>query len=489
MKTWQKIIFFFILIVFIYLRLTPIINKTVPYTYDQGRDFLKAAEIVKDKNITFIGPTTGIMGVFHGAWWYYLLTVPYIIFQGWPVGFYLFMFSISLAANLLFFKYLKDKFGLLTALFFISVVTASPYFISISFFVSNNIIVPYLILALIVLTFRVFEKRSNQITFLLIGLLLSFIFEFEVAFGLFLIPVFIISSLIFKEFRKKLLTFKNVAFFGIGLTVPILPRFLFEIKNGFIQTKTLFGFLNKPQLYDPKPLKIVFSDRLNLFWNYFQSISYDHNYWLSLGLFIIVTASLIIFRKKLKEFTIYRFFLVIIIFLFSISLLYKDNFWANYYEGIQYVFLILMIVSYYLISKYRKSVAYLILIIFFTIDIFAFYKDFNQSKIEILGLKEAINSIDFVKNKVGKNDYCLRIYTPPVIPYTYNYIIDYYRRQGLLSSTKPDFVDNKCIYIIEKDPYEFRVKKWREENMPKKGKLQENKKISNNVNIEIWESK
>ena len=49
MKYFKFFLFLFVFFVFIYLRLTPIVNKTVPYTYDQGRDFLKAEEIIQSK--------------------------------------------------------------------------------------------------------------------------------------------------------------------------------------------------------------------------------------------------------------------------------------------------------------------------------------------------------------------------------------------------------------------------------------------------------
>src|SRR3990167_10170849 len=92
----QIAIFLFVIILFSYFRLKPIYFQTVGYTYDQGRDFLKAAEIVLYKNPTFIGPTTGIQGLFHGAWYYYILVIPFILFGGAPIGFYHFNFFLHL---------------------------------------------------------------------------------------------------------------------------------------------------------------------------------------------------------------------------------------------------------------------------------------------------------------------------------------------------------------------------------------------------------
>ena len=89
------LILFFAL--FSYFRLKPIYLQTVPYTFDQGRDFLKTIEIVRDRNLTLIGPTTGAAGVFHGAWWYYYLSIPHILFQGHPFSCKYFTISKSFA--------------------------------------------------------------------------------------------------------------------------------------------------------------------------------------------------------------------------------------------------------------------------------------------------------------------------------------------------------------------------------------------------------
>ena len=89
-KKQLLLLFILPLILFYLFRVGSILHQTVSYTYDQGRDFLKTAEIVLYKNPTFIGPTTGIMGIYHGAWWYYILAIAFILFNGSPIGFYWF---------------------------------------------------------------------------------------------------------------------------------------------------------------------------------------------------------------------------------------------------------------------------------------------------------------------------------------------------------------------------------------------------------------
>ena len=491
MKKIKVIIFFVILFVFIYLRLAPVINQTVPYTYDQGRDFMKAAEMIRNQRPTFIGPTTGIMGVFHGAWWFYLITIPYLLFRGLPIGFYIFMLLIATGANLLFAFFIKKRFDDISALVFLSIVASSPYFIPLAFSAGNNVVVPYLILLLIVMIFRIFDKKQSNIVYFLIGLSLTFIFEFEVAFGLFLLPVFTFTSLLFREVRFKLYKIKNIPYLMAGLAIPLIPRALFEIKNHFLQTKTLLGFFLNPKLHNPKPFLNVVSDRISLFANYGKGL-FAGNYPIVLLVVILATLFILIFySKKNRYIGATRFITILIALLFAISLYYKDNFWVNYYEGIQYLFLILVIIAFHLLNKQKKFIAIPILLLFVFLNIATASSDFiNSSKIrEPIGLKEAQTATLYVYQQRQGEYLCLRIYTPPVIPYTYHYLLDYYAGKYHIRYPKGDFVDNKCWFIIESDSYQFRVDGWRRNNIPEGSKLIKKNTISNNVTIEEWQLK
>lgn len=227
--------------IFIYFRLVPIINQTVPYTYDQGRDFLKVEEIVRYRNPTFIGPTSGIMGVYHGAWWYYFLVVPYIIFSGNPIGFSLFLFLFSLIQVVLFFLFLKKEFNYFPALLFLILVSGSSYFISTAFFViSSMLVLPFLLL--LFYTSYQFLKTKKSLYQFLIFLSLGFIFEAELPFGLFLIPSYLLTLLVLGWVKQFLKDKKAILYSFIGFFIPLSLRILFEIKHGFIQRKTALIF-------------------------------------------------------------------------------------------------------------------------------------------------------------------------------------------------------------------------------------------------------
>jgi len=482
------IISLFLIFTYIYFRINPIINQAVPYTYDQGRDFLKTEEIIRYKNLTFIGPTTGIIGLYHGAWWYYLISIPYLVFDGWPMGFYWFIFLLSFLTNLIFFFFLIKNFNKLIALIFLSIISTSSYFISLSFSVSNNIIVPNLILLLIITSFYLLKTKKSIYLFLT-SLILSFILEFEVSFGLFIIPIYFLVLILLSKDKKIFFKLKNIANTTFGLVIPLIPRLLFEIKNNFLQTKTLVIFFFQPKLHNPKPFEIVFNDRLTAFWHYFKSIFYNYNSQIAFGAFLIIILTILVFFYKNKNFILklIKFNLLIILLLFSLSLFYKDNFWFNYFEGIQYIMLFTVLTSLFIISKNKKTyfVCCLILIFLISLSIFKLIRDLNSQNKKTSGFKEIDYSINYILKKENSKNFCLKIYTPPVIPYTYNYLISYYSRKNNLQIEEENFINNQCWYIIEDDSYQFRINDWKKNNIPKETSIKEKIRLENKTEIQL----
>jgi len=468
MKYFKIFLVLFVIFVFIYLRLTPIINKTVPYTYDQGRDFLKAEEIIRDKNLTFIGPTTGMTGVNHGAWWYYFLLIPHIVFNGWPQGFYLSLFLLNLVANSLFFLFLNTNFGFIPAIFYLLSTSVSPNFIRNAFFASNDMLTPIFVLLFIYSLYKLFERKDIKYL-LLTGLALGFILETEVAFGIFLIPASIITLIIFKQLNN----IKKFLFFLVGLSLPMLPRLLFEIKNNFLQTKSLIYNLTLKKEAHPLLFRAVFDERLKIFIQYWKDLFYDNNIIISLTVFSLILYFYLFHRKSLTNLskkTLLYFIFTIISLLFIFSLFYQGNFFYGYYfQGLQYFYLMILVLTIYGIAKSKKTIffSHLLILVFLLINIFAVIKDIgNQKNIPLQGLRADDQIVNYFIENTGNQYYCLRIYTPPVIPYTYNYLFSYYARMQKVKYPSGDYKNNKCYYLIDKDPYKLRVNKWENENKP-----------------------
>lgn len=480
---FKILIVLIVIFIFVYLRITPIINQTVPYTYDQGRDFLKIEEIFRDKNITFIGPTTGIQGVYHGVWWYYFLIIPYLLFSGWPQGFYFFLFFINLLVNLFIYKYLEKNYSFASGLFFLSIISISTFFIRTAFFASNNNLTPLFVVLFIYSLYQVFKTKKSVYLFLT-GLSLGFIFETEMALGLFIIPSFLIIYFLYSKF-------KNLPVILSGLAIPIIPRILFELKNNFSQTKSFFSYLTSGKLEHSVQFIGLIQERLMLFWENWKSIFYQESYIMAV-LFILLLSVLLILRNKLKDSkkTFINFLVLLLILIFAFSLLVKNGFFWNYYiDGIQYIFVMLLVSSFYLLEKNKKTLyfAYFLLTLIVFLNLFAFIKDINNKKsIPLIGLRADDSIVKYILEKNKNENFCLKIYTPPVFPFTYRYLFDYHTKKISDTYLMKEPVNNQCWYIIDYDDDKERVNDWKKKNIPTEGKLIKSKIFDNKTVVELW---
>ena len=491
-KFWGILIFFLLIFLFCYFRLKPIFFQTVPYTYDQGRDFIKVQEIVRDINPTLIGPTTGIPGLFHGAWWYYFLTIPYLIFSGSPVGFSVFIFIVSLLQLILFSYFLKKEFGWLPSLVFALFVTGSSYFTIMSFFAINGVLgFPFILLFLYFV--YLYLKTENKKYFFWLFLSIGFIFESELPNGLFTAIAFLILLLSFKKI-KSLFSKVGLKNAFLGLLIPLLPRILSETTKGFLQSKTISKFFINPGFHNPKSFFKIFVDRILLFNSYLTSSFPVNNSIIIYGLFLISIFGIVIAvkksDKKIKKFILFAPLMIVLFLLFSC--LYKDNFWSNYYEGIGYYFIVTVALGFYGLSKVKnkfiKNLPWLIFALLLLFNLLKFVKETKNNQIVIDGLKKQLVIVDriYELNK-EKNDFCVRIYTPPVFPYTYDYLFDY--SHNFKNKVRPtiNYINNQCWYIFEDDSYKFRIDKFRKEHIPETGKLIKKEFVHKDVILELWQ--
>lgn len=491
------ITFSLILLLFSYLRLKPILFHTIAFTYDQGRDFMKAAEIAVFHNLTFIGPTTGIMGVFHGAWWYYYLTVPFFIFGGSPIGFYYMNFIIHMVSLAVLCYFLYRYFNIYVAVLIGTLIAVSPYFIFTSVFVGNNIMVLPALLTFILTHFILLEKypkkRQTQIIlFVLMGIALGLVSEFEFAFGLLIIPLYIILVLVIPWLRKLFFQHFNFIFFLAGLVFIFIPRLLFEIKNNFSQTRTLFSFILEPKLYTPKPYHDVVTDRLDMFVN-FYTYTFEGN--IALAGFSLAFVVFLALKLITKKQFIYKksvvFFTLLLTGLFVFSTFYKDSFWSYYYEGLPYLYIFLLALLFAQdLGKYSyvQKPIYIILIAIIGITGFMSFKKSYQTTPVEEGLIIHEKIVDYILAKEqNKNNICVRVYTPPVIPHTYDYLFFYNNYSQKTPLPTKDWVDNKCWFIIEADSFAERKESWLSGNLPEDGKMISNE-VFRDVEVQLWSS-
>ena len=181
-----------------------------------------------------------------------------------------------------------------------------------------------------------------------------------------------------------------------------------------------------------------------------------------------------------------------IVLFFLLSCLYKDNFWSNYYEGIGYYFILTIVLGFYCFSKFKnkliKIFPWLIFCLLLLFNVVKLSKKTKNNVIVIDGLKKQLMTVNriYELNK-GEKDFCVRIYTPPVIPHTYNYLFDYYHNFKNKLRPTVNYIDNQCWYIIEDDSFKFRIDKFRQEHIPPAGKLIMKESIHKDVSLELWQ--
>ncbi len=488
------IIFIIIIVLFCYFRLKPLYFQTVGYTYDQGRDFLKVAEIVTEKNPTFIGPTTGIAGLFHGAWWYYVLVIPFIIFGGLPIGFYYFNFFIQLLSFLVLGFFLLSNFELIGSFIILLLVATSPYFIFTSIFVGNNIMVLPVLLLFLITNYYLLENKTDKRAILhlfTIGLLLGLITEFELAFGLFLIPSYIVLIFLIGKLRGIFSSSKHIGYFALGLLIPFVPRIFFEVKNNFQQTQILIGSFTHGNAQNPNSFAGAYQDRIGLFFGYFRSLfAYEPVLILSM-LFIIIGLISLAQNKTSKVSGAAIFFFSLLGFLFLFSGLNKDSFfWGNYYEGIQYLYLIILaeLFSSQIKKPILRILSLFIFIIFLILSLSSFVKDLSKKPDNQGNLKNQTEIVNYIQSKQSKDEkYCVKVYTPPAIPYTYDYLFLYSKLSKQFMLPEKDWIKSKCWLIIENDDFKERQQKWIKDNLPRKVNLLQEKSFNDTV-VRYYES-
>lgn len=488
------IIFGFIVLLFSYFRLTIINSHNVAYTYDQGRDFLAGARMITDKDPVFVGPTTGIGGLFHGVWWYYVTATSFLLLGSAPINYYYFLFIIHLITLILWYFTIKKIFGQTSATWSSAVIASAQYYVSSHTFAGNNILaIPAFTSFCIMLTALVKYSRSTLslnkklVIVFSIGLSAGFVAETELAFGLFLMPTLIALFTFSKEFRSFLLSRRSSITFVVGLIIPFVPRILFEIKNNFMQTQILLGFFTKPKLYNPKSYYEVLGERMLTFRGYIEQ-SLGSNYLLIVTLVALVIAVYFFFinpklndkykLKSTKDSSIFSSMminlLIVLSGLFVFSLVYRDPFWSNYYEGIQIGFLLLAVIVLKYIESFSKKAYFSLLLLVILSSAIISVERFSITyswKTRLDGMKlqeDVVRYIVDYENKSGDKVFCARVFTPPVIPHTYDYLWLYHYLEKNSETPRYEYIKNKCWYIIEPEwkGYEFRQIEWKKANIP-----------------------
>lgn len=234
-------------------RILYLFPDTVPFSFDHGKDSVAILHMVKTFSPKFIGPWTSIPGLFFGPAWYYLLAPAYFLSGGNPVSAALTMTLMVVAEVWIAYRY----FGKYEAM----IITSAPGWLIISKSAWNPFPMTFLMLVVLIILKnmkKVKEKKAS--TFFILFFLISLGFHFSAAFA----ALWLVALLIVLGYRRVVVSLRSLISALLGFAVPFIPQLLFEVKNGFVQTKAVVAYFSggEPQQFGVQKVLNVVSTTL-----------------------------------------------------------------------------------------------------------------------------------------------------------------------------------------------------------------------------------
>lgn len=464
-------VLYLIIFVGLFLRAQGIFTNSFAFTYDVGRDMLAVNDIIHLDKIPLIGQTTGLPGLFYGPWWYYILTIPFILVSGNPAGIVFFIAISGIATVLIGYKLGKNIGGASLGLLFASFLSFSPVMIGLTSQIWNPNLIPlFVVLLMYCLHFTyasLEEKKALGVAYpLFLGILLGIILDSEVVFGLLFLVGAIISIIIILDKKFKL---NDYLFFILGFFIILSPRIIFEFRHNFLMINSLLSFVENSFLSSHgnqaifRPINSVSS----LFGLWLETVS-NGNLTTGIILIIFTTFSLIYFHKKIgKEEGLFLRICLIITATFLIGLsVFPAAIWSHYIVGIPviYIFFLSMAIL-KVLQNLKKMKLIIISLVVVCLASFvnpvgimdAYRKPLWEGDASVYRNQLAV--VDYVYKEAKGKDFKYVVYTPPVHDYTYRYLFKWYGQNKY--NYLPSNSSRLAYFILEPDSqYPSRLTDW-----------------------------
>lgn len=423
-------IFIVILIVAIYLRFQGVFTNSFPFTYDIGRDLLKAQEIVTTFKLPLIGATTGINGFFYGPWWYYFLSLLYYPLQGNPTYFTGFIAFLGVGVVLLSFVIGKKIGNSYFALILASLLAVSNQIVGLTSQVWNPDLIPIFWILSFLCIYYIYEKKQLLLNFLLLGFLLGLLIDTEIIVGI-LYAVGVMIALL--ATTPKTLKVKNTSFGILGFIIILLPRIIFDFRHQHILSKTLIKGLTSFSSNGTATSVTPIPQKIDAIFALFSSTLANDNK--TVGAIILALVILIIFLFYKKGSHKAQFFAklsLIIIFTTILGLVFLGHdIWGHYFYILPLLFIFIASLSLYFLYQDKKfkylAVLLAIVLIVFNLNIPQRIESFKNPYFtgNASVYRNQLQVVDYVYQESSSKKFKFIVYTPPVIDYTYRYLFDW----------------------------------------------------------------
>ena len=411
-----------LLIIGVYLRASGAYYGFFAFTYDQGKDFLTWHKIIYQKDLTLIGPSTGIDGVFHGVWWYWLIAPWFWLTSGDPkllvTWFGIFSSVIIWVAFVLGRQIQDTSLGLLLA----GIVAVSPFFVIMGSQLWHPNTIPLLVFLWLVGLWQYIKKGRN---FFWIGFGLGAILEFELAAGSLILGAVLINLFLWKLLPK----WKQIIFGLVGFSLWLIPRIIFEARHNFLQTKAINNFLIHPQtVHSNFTWPVRLGQRLISSWDIFNETFAGRNVYVG-GIWLILLSGWIVltYRKwPVWHKNYIRFLIGVILVLIFFASIYPDTLWGYYLVGMPALLLpIFGLGLSWVVNKQKKIGAVLAGI--WLLYLWQPWSGWGKPWVGDASVyKNQIAVVDYIYSQSQGKIFNTAVYSPSLIDYNYQYLFLWY---------------------------------------------------------------
>jgi hypothetical protein len=454
---YPLISFFTIIGISLFIVLVTLVRGNIPFWYDPARDLLLGLDNMRD--ITFIGPTSGIPGLFYGPYWIWLLSVGLFISKD-PriVSFIVLAIPYLLIVPFIFYR-LRSVLGqgIVAAILSLFLLQFGIYYATQLW---NPHLAPFLaIICIYLLTFWMKDSRAQLLHQLLIGFICGLLLNFHISFGLgFSIGIFIFIMLDLvtrSEVRKNISQkfFLPLFIFIIGFSVAFSPFFLFEIKNNFQQLRVIQQTL----LSESSVVAVTGMSKLDVIVHFFSRLQLPGvpKEFISLLLIVlIIIFSVLVAQKKIMLTGVQKRLLLIILCtagsILAIYLLSKNPVWNYHFIGVELLLLLFL----GLVAKHIRLLQYAFVIwaLIIGVDtVTGTLQAFAQQQPNPASLAAKEHVVMTIFNDAKDNEYAVIPYTPAVYSYDFAYLFQ--TKTAYQMSYRPELINknSQIIYLIFSD--------------------------------------
>lgn len=401
------------------------------FGYDQGKHWLAAKSIVIDHKFPLIGDEVGgARGFFQGSGWFYVLAVPFLLFQGNPYGAIVLMFLLGMltvgGALWLFVRGLGPAKAIAIGI----CLALSPILIEISRFAWPPYVIAPLMVVYLYCVYRIIRDEYGYMP--LLGFIIGLMAHFEIATAGTLLITTVCIGLPYSIWKK--IPFRNIALFFLACIIPLVPLIVFDLRHDFLNAHGIIAtFFGPPQNGLPRPdIAKTFANHWLVYGSDFFR-AFQVTYLTKIGSLIVLVLGIpLLWNKKIakSERTFTAFLYMFPIVLFAVLMGYRNDLWgwwileipvascvllgivlANMWNRKQVIWRIIVVLAIFLMfGGYLRSA-----VNFWDYD----YKDYGGTH-KIRGKSDAI---DFIFADAKTKDFGLFVFSPPIYTYPYDFLL------------------------------------------------------------------